>query len=131
MGTLEDVIKSLMRKFIHKDLRESCSEMAKLVFNNVNNQKPTHLVNLGFTVNHEIQLWKSSKKISDSEITNCSKSQYSKFDPPIFSFFTNTRAVLSILISFVLLISAFFIILDAQNSVVAACSQGCLFVIDF
>ena len=71
MGTLEDLIKSLMRKFIHKDLCESCSEMA------------------------------------------------------------NTRAVLSILISFVLLISAFFIILDAQNSVVAACSQGCLFVIDF
>ena len=67
--TLEDLIKTLMRKFIRKDLRDkSCSEMAKLDFNDVNNQKPTHLVDLGFAVNHEIQLLKSSKKITDSQI---------------------------------------------------------------
>ena len=45
--TLKDLIKTLMRKFIRKDLRDkSCSEMAKLNFNDVNNQKPTHLVDL-------------------------------------------------------------------------------------
>ena len=63
--TLEDLIKTLTRKFTHKDLCDkSCSEMAKLDFNDVNNQKPTHLVDLGFTVNHEIQLLKSSRKIT-------------------------------------------------------------------
>ena len=39
-----------------KDLLDkSCSEMEKLDFNDVNNQKPTHLVNLGFAVNHAIE----------------------------------------------------------------------------
>ena len=72
--TLEDLIKTLIRKFIGKDLRhKSCSEMEKLDFNDVNNQKPTHLVNLGFAVNHEIQLLKSSKKISDSQILKFKK----------------------------------------------------------
>ena len=53
--TLEDLIKTLMRKFIRKDLRDkSCLEMAKLDFNDVNNQKPTHLVDLSFAVNNEI-----------------------------------------------------------------------------
>ena len=56
METLEDLIKPLMSKFICKDLRDkSCSEMEKLDFNDVNNQKPTHLVNLGFAVNHAIE----------------------------------------------------------------------------
>ena len=69
--TLEDLIKTLMRKFIRKDLRDkSCSEIAKLDFNDVNNQKPTHLVDLGFAVNHEIQLLKSSKKITDSDFAH-------------------------------------------------------------
>ena len=64
--TFEDLIKTLMRKFICKDLGDkSCSEMAKLDFNDVNNQKPTDLVDLGFAVNHDIQLLKSSKKITD------------------------------------------------------------------
>ena len=64
---LEDFIKTLMRKFIRKDLRDkSCSEMAKLDFNDVNNEKPTYLVDLGFAVNHEIQLLNSSKEITDS-----------------------------------------------------------------
>ena len=37
--TLEDLIKTLMRKLICKDLHEkSCSEMAKLDFNDINNQ---------------------------------------------------------------------------------------------
>ena len=72
--TLEDLIKTLMRKFIRKDLRDkSCSEMAKLDFNDVNNQKPTHLVDLGFAVNHEIQLLKKSKKITDSQILKFKK----------------------------------------------------------
>ena len=72
--TLEDLIKTLIRKFIGKDLRrKSCSEMEKLDFNDVNNQKPTHLVNLGFAVNHEIQLLKSSKKITDSQILKFKK----------------------------------------------------------
>ena len=39
---LKGLIKTLMRKFIRKDLREK-SEMAKLDFNDVNNQKPTIL----------------------------------------------------------------------------------------
>ena len=47
--------------------------MAKLDFNDVNNQKPTHLVDLGFAVNHEIQLLKSSKKITDSQILKLKK----------------------------------------------------------
>ena len=69
METLEDLINTLMGKFIRKDLRDkSCSEMAKLDFNDVNSQKFTHLVNLGFAVNHEIQLLKSSKKITDRQI---------------------------------------------------------------
>ena len=72
--TLEDLMKTLIRKFICKDLHDkSCSEMAKLDFNDVNNQKPTHLVNLGFAVNYEIQLLKSSKKISDSQILKFKK----------------------------------------------------------
>ena len=72
--TLEDLIKTLMRKFICKDLCDkSCSEMANLDFNNVNNQKPTHLVDLDFAVNHEIQLVKSSKKITDSQILKFKK----------------------------------------------------------
>ena len=73
MEILEDLIKTIMGKFIHKDLCDkSCSKMAKLDFNDVN-QKPTHLVNLGFTVNHEIQLLKSSKKITDSQILKSKK----------------------------------------------------------
>ena len=72
--TLEDLIKTLMMKFICKDLHEkSCSEIAKLDFNDINNQKPTHLVDLGFAVNHEIQLLKSSKKITDSQILKFKK----------------------------------------------------------
>ena len=71
---LEDLNKTLMRKFICKDLRDkSCSEIAKLDFDDVNNQKPTHLVNLGFAVIHEIQLLKSSKKITDSQILKFKK----------------------------------------------------------
>ena len=67
--TLEDLIETLMRKFIRIDLDrvKSCSEMAMLDFNDVNDQKPTHLVDLGFAVNHEIQLLKSSTKITDSQ----------------------------------------------------------------
>ena len=72
--TLQDLIKTLMRKFICKDLCDkSCSEMAKLDFNNVNNQKPIYLVDLGFAVNHEIQLLRSSKKIADSQILTFKK----------------------------------------------------------
>ena len=68
MEILEDLIKTLMKKFIPKDFHDkSCSEMVKLDFNNVNNQKPTHLVDLGLAVNHEIQLLKISKKITDSQ----------------------------------------------------------------
>ena len=64
--TLKDLIKTLMRKLIGKDpCDKSCSKMAKLDFNNVNYQKPTHLVDLGFAVNHQIQLLKGSKKITD------------------------------------------------------------------
>ena len=60
--TSEDPIETLMWKLIRKDLRDkSCSEIAKLDFNDVNNQKPTHLVNLGIAVTHEIQLLQSSK----------------------------------------------------------------------
>ena len=71
---LEDLTKTLMRKFICKNLPDkSCSEMAKLDFNNLNNQKPTHLVDLGFAVNHEIQLMKSNKKIFDSQILKFKK----------------------------------------------------------
>ena len=74
METLEDVIKTLVRKFISKDFHDkSCSEMAKLDFNDVNNQKPTHLVDLGLAVNHEIQLLKISKKITDSQILKFKK----------------------------------------------------------
>ena len=47
--------------------------MAKLDFNDVNSQKPTHLVDLGFAVNYEIQLLKSSKKITDSQILKFKK----------------------------------------------------------
>ena len=72
--TLEDLIKTLTGKLIRKDLRDkSCSEITKLDFNNVNNQKPTHLVYLGFAVNHGIQLLKSSKKITDSQILKFKK----------------------------------------------------------
>ena len=72
--TLEDLIKTLMKKFIRKDLCDkSCSEIAKLDFNNVNNQKPAHFVDLGFAVNHEVQLLKSSKKITDSQILKFKK----------------------------------------------------------
>ena len=74
METLEDLIKTLVRKFICKDpCDESSSEMAKLDFNNVNNQKPTHLVDLGSAVNHEIQLVKSSKEITDNQILKFKK----------------------------------------------------------
>ena len=74
METLEDVIKTLVRKFIFKDFHDkSCSEMAKLDFNDVNNQKPTHLVDLGLAVTHEIQLLKISKKITDSQILKLRK----------------------------------------------------------
>ena len=72
--TLKDLIKTLTRNFICKDLRDrSCSEMAKLDFNSVNNHKPTHLVDLGFAVDHEIQLFKSSKKITNSQILKFKK----------------------------------------------------------
>ena len=72
--TLEDLIKTLMRKFIRKDLSDkSCSEMVKLDFNDVNNQKPTHHVDLGFAVNREIQLLKSSKKITGSQMLKFKK----------------------------------------------------------
>ena len=72
--TLEDLIKTLMRKFIHKDLcGKSCSELAKLDLNDVNNQKPIHLVDLGFVFNHEIQLLKSSIKITDSQVLKFKK----------------------------------------------------------
>ena len=47
--------------------------MAKLDFNDVNNQKPIDLVDLGFAVNHEIQLLRSSKKIADSQILTFKK----------------------------------------------------------
>ena len=61
METLEHFIKTLMKKFICKDLHDkSCSEMAKLDFNDVSNQRPTYLAYLGFAVNHEIQLLNSS-----------------------------------------------------------------------
>ena len=41
---LEDLIKTLMRKFICKNLHDnSHSEIAKLDFSEVNSQKPTHL----------------------------------------------------------------------------------------
>ena len=74
MKILEDLIKTIMGKFIRKGLRDkSCSEMAKLDFSDVKNQKPTHLVNLGFTVNHEIQLLKSSQKITDNQILKSKK----------------------------------------------------------
>ena len=74
METLEDLTETLMSKFICTDLHDkSCSEMAKLDFNDVNNQKPTRLVSLGFAVNHEIQLLKSSKKITDSQILKFKK----------------------------------------------------------
>ena len=64
--TLKDLIKTLMRKLIGKDpCDKSCSKMAKLDFNNVNYQKHTLLVDLGFAVNHQIQLLKGSKKITD------------------------------------------------------------------
>ena len=45
----------------------------KIRFQNINNQKATHLVDLGFAVNHEIQLLKNSKKISDSQILKFKK----------------------------------------------------------
>ena len=74
METLEDVIKTLVRKYIFKDFHDkSCSEMAKLDFNDVNNQKPTRLVDLGLAVTHEIQLLKISKKITDSQILKLRK----------------------------------------------------------
>ena len=66
METSEDLICSDHRGNL-------CSEMAKLDFNDVNNQKPTHLVNLSFVVNHEIQLLKSSKKITDSQVLKFKK----------------------------------------------------------
>ena len=47
--------------------------MRKLGFNDGNYQKATHLVNLGFPVSHEIQLLKSSKKITDSQILKLKK----------------------------------------------------------
>ena len=47
--------------------------MTELDFNDVSNQKPTHLVNLGFAANHEIQLMKSSNKITDSQILKFKK----------------------------------------------------------
>ena len=72
--TLEDLIKTLMRKFILKDFRDkSCSEMAKLDLNFVYNHKPIHLVDLDLAINHEIQLLKSSKKITDSQILKFKK----------------------------------------------------------
>ena len=66
--------KTLTRKFILKHFRDkSCSKMRKLGFNNGSNQKATHLVNLGFPASHEIQLLKSSKKITDSQILKLKK----------------------------------------------------------
>ena len=63
-----------LRKLICKDLHDkSCLEMAKLDSNNVNDQKPSHLVNLGFSFNHEIQLSKISKEITDSQILKFNK----------------------------------------------------------
>ena len=47
--------------------------MGKLGFNDGNYQKSTHLVNLGFPVSHEIQLLKSSEKITDSQILELKK----------------------------------------------------------
>ena len=44
-----------------------------LDWNDVNNQKPIHLVDLGFVVNHEIQLLKSSIKITDSQVLKFKK----------------------------------------------------------
>ena len=74
--TLEDLIKTLMRKFICKDLcHKSCSKIAKLDFNNANHQKPTHLADSCFAVNHELlmQLWKSGNKITGSQILKFKK----------------------------------------------------------
>ena len=65
-GNIGRPYKTLTRKFIVKNLRDkSYSKMRKLDCDDVNNQNCTHLVNLGFPVNHEIQLLKSSKKITD------------------------------------------------------------------
>ena len=63
-----------MWKFIRKDLRDkSCSEMAKLDFNDVNNQKPAHLVDLGIAVNHEIQLLQGIKTTTGNQILKFKK----------------------------------------------------------
>ena len=49
METLKGVIQALMEKVIWKDFCDKLfSEMAKLYFNEVNNQKPTYHVDLGF-----------------------------------------------------------------------------------
>ena len=74
--TLEDLIKSHMRKFICKDLYDShvqkwqnqISTMLMILI-----LKPTHLVDLDFVVNHEIQPLKSSKKITDSQMLKFKK----------------------------------------------------------
>ena len=47
--------------------------MRKIGFNDGNYQKAPHLVNLGLPVSHEIQLLKSSKKITDSQILKLKK----------------------------------------------------------
>ena len=47
--------------------------MAKLDLNFVYNHKPIHLVDLDLAINHEIQLLKSSKKITDSQILKFKK----------------------------------------------------------
>ena len=68
MKTLEDLIRTLMRKFICKDLHsKSYLEMEKLDLINVNNQKPTHHCWFKFCCDHEIQLLKSGEKITDSQ----------------------------------------------------------------
>ena len=68
MKTLEDLIRTLMRKFICKDLHnKSYLEMKKLDLINVNNQKPTHRCWFKFCCDDEIQLLKSDKKITDSQ----------------------------------------------------------------
>ena len=71
--TLEDHIKTLVEIHSQRPCRQVMFRKGKIRFQNINNQKPTHLVDLGFAVNHEIQLLKNSKKISDSQIMKFKK----------------------------------------------------------
>ena len=73
---LDDIVRSLMEMFILKSVLDKATNplsLSKIDVHDTTKHKPVSLVDLGFAVNHEIKLLKSSKKITDSQLIKFKK----------------------------------------------------------